>query len=103
MPTLVQKFLDAVQHLLDDVEKNVLSFFDSLATSIASNGGAVLLSAALKAVEAAETTGGTGQEKFEAAKASVIATLKEQGLPIIMNAVHGAIEAAVAQQKAQTA
>jgi len=88
-----------VQHF----ESDALSFVSSLASNIVANGGKVLTDAAIAAVTAAETNGGTGQEKFAAAVASVTATLTAEGLPVVTNAVHGAIEAAVAQIKAENA
>ncbi|MFL5330301.1 MAG: phage holin, LLH family [Gemmataceae bacterium] len=53
-------------------------------------------------ITAAEQTGGFGSDKFNTAKASVMATLEAQGIALVMNAVHGAIEAAVAQQKSNS-
>lgn len=82
---------------------DILAGLNALANSIAKNGGAVLLLAAANAVVAAEAQGGTGAEKLKAAQDSVIATLTAQGLPVVKNAINGAIEAAVAQHKAHLA
>lgn len=92
------------------IKKTVQNFFHktvnsleagllALAKSIADNGGDVLIAAALAAVTAAETTGGKGEDKFKAAQAAVIASLRAKGIPVVKNAVNGAIEAAVASMK----
>lgn len=84
---------------LKSVLSTVTSFLNPLARQIAKNGGALLLQTALAAVIAAEQSGAKGEDKFSAAKAVVLAKLKAEGIPIVLNAVHGAIEAAVAQIK----
>lgn len=76
------------------------AFFNALAVSVAQNGGKVLMDAAVAAVATAETQGGTPQQKFAAATAAVLAKLEAEGIPVVMNAVNGAIEAAVASMKA---
>lgn len=76
---------------------NVAAEFDALFDSIYKNGGAVLMAAAAAAVQAAETEGGTSDEKKAAAVAAIIKVLKEQGIPVVMNAINGAIEAEVAK------
>lgn len=78
-----------------DVEK----FLNPLAHEIFAFGGKLLLESAIKAVYEAEKTKGSGREKFEAAKESVIRDLKEGGHMIVENAINGAIEAAVAKMK----
>lgn len=92
-----------VQNLWHDFthlfETGFFSFFSALAENIEKNGGKVLQNAALAAVEAAESAGGSGSDKFAAALASVMDDLEEQGIPVVLNAVRGAIEAAVAQVK----
>lgn len=85
-----------IQNLFANISSAVLVGTAQLLHSIEQNGGAVLVSAAAAAVAAAETQGGSGSDKFEAAKAAVISTLTSQGIPVVTNAVHGAIEAAVA-------
>ena len=87
-------------HWLSNVGHAILGFMGDLMTSIAENGGAVLIQAATDAVAAAETKGGTGAEKLAAAQAAVIADLTNKGIPVVLNAVNGAIEAAVARLKA---
>lgn len=78
-------------------ERVVLIFSSSLIHSIAQNGGDILIQAAKTAVDAAEAAGGSGSEKREAAKASIIESLKANGIPLVMNSINGAIEAAVAE------
>lgn len=74
----------------------ILAGFNALLTSIEQNGGPILITAAENAVLAAETAGGTGSEKLAAAQAAVVAELTTAGIKVAMNAVNGAIEAAVA-------
>lgn len=75
----------------------IAEFLSPLAREIAASGGKLLLQAAAEAVLAAEHQGGSGADKFKAARTSVIATLEKNGIPIVLNAVHGAIEGAVAK------
>jgi len=86
--------------LVDSIRDGLLGFVSALAENIEKNGGQVLRDAALAAVKAAEANGGSGSDKFNAALESVISTLEQQGIPVVINAVRGAIEAAVAQIKA---
>lgn len=99
---------------LHDLLKSIQNFFHAgvhdiavgvsfLAHSIEQNGGAVLMSAAAAGVAAAESTGGNGKDKFAAAQAAVISALETAGIPVVLNAVNGAIEAAVAQHRANVA
>lgn len=85
--------------LVDSIRDGLLGFVSALAENIEKNGGQVLRDAALAAVKAAEANGGSGSDKFNAALESVISTLEQQGIPVVINAVRGAIEAAVAQVK----
>ncbi len=81
----------------------ILSFVSPLAHAIAVNGGIVLAQAAEEAVLAAETAGGDSSTKLAAARAAVISTLESKGIPVVLNAINGAIEAAVAKLKANQA
>lgn len=94
-----QKFLT----FLGMVGHAIMDFVSPLALSIATNGGAVLVQAAEDGVAAAEQPGLTGDQKKAAAVSAVIATLTSKGIPVVMNAVNGAIEAAVAKQTAVAA
>lgn len=84
---------------IHNIANSALGFMESLAHSIEANGGSVLRDAAMAAVQAAEQTGGSGEDKAKAALASVIGVLEAQGLPVVINAIKGAIEASVAQMK----
>lgn len=84
---------------LENIGEDILESIKPLAKQIAKNGGIALVTAAQAAVLAAEQAGGTGKEKFEAAQKAVIASLEAQSLPIVINAINGAIEAAVAKMK----
>lgn len=77
-----------------------IDFFEALASAIENSGGQLLRDAALAAVQAAEANGGSGDDKFKAAYESVVDTLTKQGIPIAVNAIEGAIIAAVAKIKA---
>lgn len=85
---------------LSGVGMAVFNLLSAMGKSIAANGGPVLVQAAEDAVLAAETTGGDASAKLAAAQAAVIADLQKNGIPVVMNAVNGAIEAAVAGMKA---
>ena len=74
-------------------------FLEPLAESIAKNGGPVLLDIVQNAVLTAEKTGGSGSDKLAAAKSLIETQLKKEGLPIVWNAINGAIEAVVANLK----
>lgn len=93
----LKEFQNKFHDLVHGLVGGALGFFDALSSSIEKNGGQILRDAALAAVQAAETTGGTGDVKFAAALAAVIATLEKEGIPVVLNAVRGAIEGAVAQ------
>ncbi|MPY72149.1 MAG: hypothetical protein GEU92_18980 [Alphaproteobacteria bacterium] len=67
--------------------------------SLAENGGMFLMDAALEAVKAAETNGGSGLDKLKSAKDSVVENLTTEGIEVVENAVNLAIELAVAQLK----
>ena len=90
-----KKFLRSFRAKRDDI----IDALAPLAGQIAKAGGNVLLEAAMLAVTTAEAAGGTGEEKFVAAKKIAVKTLQQKGIPIIMNAINGAIEAAVAAIK----
>ncbi len=96
---IVDKIKEVAADILDELEQLTIVFISSLAATIIKGGGSVLIDAARDAVKQAQETGGSPSEKLEAAKASVISTLEAKGIPVIMNAVNGAIEAAVAQLK----
>ena len=85
--------------LVHTLHGGAIDFFEALASSIEASGGQILWDAAKAAVEAAEAQGGGGEDKAKAALASVIAVLEKEGLPIVINAIKGAIEAAVANLK----
>lgn len=85
---------------IESIGKDTLDFIAPLAKEISKNGGDFLIQVAYKAVVAAEANGGSGSDKFNAAKNSVVTALAAEGLPIVLNAVHGALEAAVAKMKA---
>lgn len=103
---------EKIKALFSKVGQAVLSFVSPLAQSIEANGGPVLIAAAEQEVAAAEAAavtaiagGGTvtGEAKFVQAQTAVIQTLTSQGIPVVVNAVNGAIESAVASMNANNA
>lgn len=92
-----------VEEFVTNLFHATLTFFDSLVKSVAANGGQVLMDAAAAAVAAAEAKGGSASDKLAAAQAAVAATLATEGVPVVANAVNGAIEAAVASLKTSQA
>jgi hypothetical protein len=79
--------------------KETQDFLRPLALEIARNGGKLVLETAMEAVAVAESHGGTGEEKFKRAREYAIDRLESQGQQVVINALHGAIEAAVARMK----
>jgi len=100
--SLLKSIQNRFHTLVNRVQAAATGFFDALARSIEENGGQVLRNAALAAVRAAEATGGPGEKKFAAALNQVILTLQTEGVPVVINAVRGAIEAAVALENSGT-
>lgn len=88
-------------YLMRWLKKPTITFLSALGADIEKAGGDFLIQTALDAVRIAEDKGGSGADKFSAALSYVKSTLKSKGLPIVVHAVNGAIEAAVAQIKAQ--
>jgi hypothetical protein len=93
----VQRYFRQLIEWFESIGDDVLEALAPLGRQIAKAGGKALIDAALAAVLAAETAGGSGDEKFDAAHKAVVKTLQAQGLPIITNAINGAIEIAVAK------
>jgi len=73
------------------------SFLAPLAKSITESGGKILTEAALAAVKASESSGGSSETKFQNAFHAVVGVLASNGIKYTTVAVRGAIEAAVAQ------
>lgn len=98
------KLLDDLRNALSDVVDRLESFFSAFfgaaVHAVEAGGGELLVTLATSAVAAAEATPGGGSAKFDAAKASVLAGLSSAGVPILKNAVHIAIETAVANLRA---
>jgi len=88
-----KKFLRWFRAGLNDI----LEALEPLARQLAKSGGQVLITAAWIAVQTVEKTGGTGDEKLNLARKMVVKHLQDNGLPIVMNAINGAIEMAVAR------
>lgn len=99
MNTFWTEVVDFLMKMLTAAERIAFEFLLVGAKSIAQSGGALLTDAAMAAVRAAEETGGSGTEKYEAAFNSIVGTLKDAGQPVVENAVNLAIEAAVAKLK----
>ena len=102
--SVVQKLSDlwdSLEEWFEKIGQDVVDFIKPLAKQIAENGGKLLLNAALEAVQAAEASGGSGRDKFDAAQIAVVKKLQDEGMPIVLNAINGAIESAVAALKSK--
>lgn len=99
----LNKLWDGFVEWLEDIGEDVLDALKPIARQIARSGGMALVTAAQAAVAAAESQGGSGEEKFKAAQKAVVASLEAQSIPIVINAINGAIEAAVAKLKDEAA
>ncbi|MGE3541456.1 MAG: hypothetical protein AB7N91_28990 [Candidatus Tectimicrobiota bacterium] len=80
-----------------------LAFITAGAQAILSGGRQVLKDAAMAAVRSQEQEGGTGGEKRDRAFDAVKGTLLNAGVPVVVNAIYLAIEAAVANLRAEQA
>lgn len=96
----LKDFQNKFHDLINGFQHAGMDFLAALEVSIEANGGKILRDASASAVVAAEAAGGTGEEKAKAAFEAVVGVLTTEGLPIVINAVKGAIEAAVANMKA---
>lgn len=90
---------DGFVEWLESIGEDILDAIKPLAKQIAQSGGMALVIAAQAAVAAAETAGGSGKDKFDAAQKAVVTSLESQSIPIVINAINGAIEAAVAKMR----
>lgn len=90
-----------IESFFSSILSGVESFLSNVAHSIAVNGGPVLVDLATAAVLAAEAQGGSGSDKLNAAVKAVTAGLEAKGIPVVVNAVNAAIEAAVANLQAE--
>ena len=68
--------LDFLHDLFCTAGKTVADLALALAKSLADNGGEFLAATAIAAVAAAEANGGTGSDKFAAAKQTVVTALE---------------------------
>lgn len=93
----VSGIITRLENLFGAAGTEAVVFAESFITLLIEGGGPVLIDAARAGVTAAESVGGTGEVKFNAAMASVLSTLEAESIPVIINAVRGAIEAAVAE------
>lgn len=77
--------------------------FSAAISSVAENGGPVLMEIAYEAVVAVSSGALTNSEKREVAFEQIVQTLEEKGLPVVTNAVNIALEASYAEFKAKMA
>jgi len=99
MKLSISAILDYLEAFFSPIGKTVLDFFHAAMMQVAKSGGEVLTAAALAAVKAAESEGVSGSEKFDAAKSALIDSLVNQGISFSINAIHIALESAVAKLK----
>lgn len=88
---------------LGEAQPTVVSNLLHLAKAIEASGGTLLIQMAQHAAAAAEAVDGAPDKKFAAARDAVAAALTSRGIPVVWNAVNGAIEAAVAAINASAA
>lgn len=100
METIIAKAWADIKGYFSEAEHEAVLFAAALVDSIFASGGALLVSAATDAVNAAEAAGGSNTDKFAAAFNAVKTDLESKGIPLVINAVSGAIEAAVANLRA---
>lgn len=93
--------IHAVEAWFSSEEKVILNFLEGAAKQIVNAGGPILINAAIAAVTAAETAGGSGADKFKAAVTATENVIKTQGIPMVSNAIAIAVEGAVANLKVQ--
>lgn len=96
----LEELWDRIRKWFFSLGNDVVDFLEPLAEQIVKSGGTVLMQLALEAVKIAEEQGGSGAEKFDAAKKFVITGLQQQGIAVVTNAIHAAIEASVAKMNA---
>lgn len=97
---MFKRIWKSISSIFDSARDQLADFFVPFIRTVLNNGGQILLQAAMKGVIAAEQENVPGEEKFKIAKNAVIIELKTKGIPVVINAVHSAIEAAVAKMKA---
>ncbi|QDV34887.1 phage holin, LLH family [Tautonia plasticadhaerens] len=83
-------------NLLQRLFNKFIGYLLPAAKLLARAGGEVLISAAKEAVLAAERQGGSGKDKYNAARKALVINLQAQSIPLIDNAINLAIESAVA-------
>lgn len=81
--------------------QSLLLALEGAGSYLLKNGGAVLVESASDAVAAAEAAGGSGEDKFNAAKAAVIADLQVKGVPVVEGAIETAIQIAYSNLQTQ--
>ncbi|MBP3958326.1 hypothetical protein J8F10_24015 [Gemmata sp. G18] len=96
---LTMDILSIIKLWFAGVSARVAKALKATSTLIMEGGGDLLLDLAAEAVKAAEATGGSGEDKFKAAKKVVIKGLQQRGRNIVVSAIHSAIEMAVAEMK----
>lgn len=102
--SIVKNIIQHIEAFFQDAPDAAWSGLKEFVAELEAGGGKVLEDAATKAVADAEATGKTGAEKAAMAFADVVAVLKNEGVPLIINAAEGAIRVAVAKLKvSQTA
>lgn len=98
--TIFQKIEKYIENIFEKGEDIAADAVKAFVKSLEAGGGPLLLQIALDAVSAVSTTNNTGSMKFGLARKEIIADLTARGLPILENAVQGAILVAVSKLKA---
>ena len=98
---IMEKAWAEVLEFLEEAFNWVKPIFSAALKQLIKGGGATLVLAATNAVSAAQTAGGSGDEKYEMAFNAVKETIKDSGQEALDSAINLAIEMAVAKLKAE--
>lgn len=100
MSLQLHNLIKSVQNLFHKDVHAIVVGVGALSHNIETKLGPLGYDIVASAVAAAEASGGTGADKRDAAIKAAIAKLAEAGIPIAMDAINQALEAAVAALKA---
>lgn len=100
---VMEKAWAEILNFLEEAFLWVKPIFIAALQLLIKGGGATLVSAATAAVEAAQKTEGTGEEKYEMAFNAVKQTISDSGQQVLDSAINLAIEMAVSKLKAELA
>lgn len=97
----MESFWDNIIDMLEEAWDWSKPILKATLRQLVIGGGATLISAAENAVQAAQASGGSGNDKYEMAFAAVKQTIKDSGQDVIDSSINLAIEMAVAKLKSE--